>query len=289
MLKKSMKIMDDKSYRSVSAASMHSPFDVIAEKNGRTIILKFASNIDSITERDGIALSKLGFFFDAETYVVGYAFKGTKIEDDKIFARHGVDCISADTLSEVISDRSLPHAKKFMKEPRRINGSELKRIRKIAGMSMESLSDSTGVSKDSIYRYEHGFSAITSATLKKLEKALSSKLEDYISTDLHTYSDAFGVAKGEMIFVDLGTGPFEKMCKMRYRFELGNMADKRTMQKRASFYKRLNAEFGDYQFVLGENLCRKNIYGIPVITKEEFDFISDESELSEIAEERAGT
>ena len=279
------KLMERAGFSCVSVSNFHAPFDIMAEKKGRVIIIKSVSNIDSVTQEDGMALANLSNFFDAEAYVVGETYKNTKMEERKVFTRHGLSCISDDTVEVMLYNGSFKRARKFFSENVEINGSELKRLRKLSGMSMRQLSKNSGVSVDSIYRYEHGFTSASPENLVKLESALSSKLE--IVHHLAGSSRSAPQENGSIPIFDIGREPFNKGFKEKNRFEFAELADIRTLKKWSEFYAKFNEIFDDVQFIMTDDAHRENIFGIPTIKKSDIYSISDEQELYDIAAERS--
>lgn len=279
------KLMERAGFSCVSVSNFHAPFDIIAEKKGRVIIIKSVSNIDSVTPEDGMALANLSNFFDAEAYVVGETYKNTKMEERKVFTRHGLSCISDDTVEVMLYNGSFKRARKFFSENVEINGSELKRLRKLSGMSMRQLSKNSGVSVDSIYRYEHGFTSASPENLVKLESALSSKLE--VAHHLTGSAKSTLQENGSISIFDIGREPFNKGFKEKNRFEFAELADMRTLKKWSEFYARFNEIFDDVQFIMTDDAHHENIFGIPTIKKSDIYSISDEQELYDIAAERS--
>lgn len=278
-------IMDAAGFTMVSVENFHAPFDIIARKHSRTVIIKNVRNIDSVTKEDGHALSTLSYFFDAEVYIVGESYKGKDLEDHKVFKRHSIGCIDADSLQTVLYNGGLKYAKRFFNEEIEINGSELKRLRKLSGMSMKELSDISDVSVDSIYRYERGTGSASPKNLKKLEKVLDSKLaSDSKITNFSIYEDA--PATKTIHLLSINKEPFEKAFKGRHRFEFGEIADPRTLKKWALFYKKFNEVFDDTQFIITKGRKRESIFGIPTINGSKLSKLTDEEELYELAEEK---
>ncbi len=278
------KLMERAGFSCVSVGNFHAPFDIMAEKKDRVIIIKAVSNIDSVTPDDGRALAKLSNFFDAEAYVVGETYKNTKMEERKVFTRHGISCISNDTVEVMLYNGNFKHARKFFSENVEIDGSELKRLRRLSGMSMKQLSKSSGVSVDSIYRYEHGFTSASPENLEKLESALSSRLE--VAHQISASAKANRYENGSISIFDIDREPFNKGFKEKNRFEFAELADMRTLKKWSEFYARFNEVFDDIQFIMTDASTHENIFGIPTIKKSEIYSISDEQELYDIAAER---
>jgi predicted transcriptional regulator len=284
--KKRVKLCNDAvnaaGFSSVSVENFHAPFDIIAGRNGRSLILKAVRNIDSITPEDGKALSKLSYFFDAEAYVVGESYKGTKLEESKVFTRHGISCISDSTLEIMLYNGSFRLARKFFRENVEINGGELKRLRKLSGMSRKQLSEISEVSVDSIYRYENGYTSASPLNLEKLEKALSAKLSVNQSLE-HNYN--IKAAGHGIALLDINKEPFKKALKDKTRFEFAELADFRTLKKWSDFYKAFNAIFDDIQFIITKKEMHKKLFGIPTISKRKLYSLEDTEELYELAEE----
>lgn len=279
-------VIEDAGFSSVSVENFHAPFDIMAGKNGRSLILKTVGNIDSVTPDDGEVLSKLSYFFDAEVYVVGESYKGKKLEESKAFTRHGIKCMGASTFEAMLYNGDLRLAKKFFKEEVEINGGELKRLRRLSGMSRKQLSEVSDVSVDSIYRYENGYTSVSPSNLEKLEKALSTKLSvkqvHGESKQVDTPSNSNGIK-----VLDINKEPFNKVIKDKTRFEFAGLADMRTLKKWSDFYKAFNEIFDDMQFIITGRNPAKEIFGIPTISVKELSSISDVKQLYELAEERS--
>ncbi|MCL4371849.1 helix-turn-helix domain-containing protein [Candidatus Marsarchaeota archaeon] len=281
-----MRMLEQTGFSSVSISRFHSPFSAIAKRKEEVYIFKVVQNIDSISQAEGEALTKLSVFFNAHTYIIGSGYKSSKVEEGMAFSRHGVDCISAKTLEDLLSNKKPRHADKFIRGKMHINGYELRRLRKLAGLSQRGLAGLSGLSKDSIYKYERGSAAISSESLERLERVLLSNLGTESYAQERSFSAAGQTKVGELLFMETDRAPFEVVCRFRHRFEFAKMTDQRTMKKIADFYKEFDGIFNDRQFIIADS-SRAEAFGIPIISRQELNGIASEADLIEMAEERS--
>lgn len=290
-LGKYSKLLERYGFDQTYASGLRSSFDIISKKRDRVMILKFVDNIDSLSKSDALALKKLNGFFDADVFVVFRTYKGRKAERETIFTRHGVDCLSHATFESALNGGNIVRAERFMKAKYRVDSNELKRLRKLQNISMNSLSTKLKISKDTIYRYERGTGFATKPTLRKLEGFFKTTLvetqtkvekqnENYV---YHKISNTLDVN-----FLDVGSSPFFMLGKKHSRYEIAYESDRRTMKKLADFYKKLSDVLDDDYpfFIKNENNKLDNLDGIPLISNKELRTIRDEKELLDIIQSR---
>jgi len=286
LIRKYSKLLEYYGFSGVSAFGMRSSFDIISEKRGKITILKFVDNIDSLAKPEAEALKKLNSFFDADVFVVFRNYKGDSSARSSIFNRHGIDCVSQDYLESLLNGSELPRAQRFIKAKYRINPLELKKLRSMQNMSMRKLSAALDISKDTIYRYEHGSTFATEPMLKKLEHFFKTGMAEQtefsrpqIELKYHKMNPELDVN-----FADVGAAPFNVLGKKHSRYEISNVANIRTMKKLASFYTNLSTIFEqDYPFFMaGQGSAREIFDGIPVLTISELKKIRSEKELIDL-------
>ncbi len=290
LIRKYSKLLEYYGFSGASAFGMRSSFDIISEKKGKVTILKFVDNIDSLAKPEAETLKKLNSFFDADVFVVFKNYKSEKGDLRSIFNRHGVDCVSQDYLESLLNGSELPRAQKFIKAKYKINPIELKKLRKMQNMSMRKLSAALDISKDTIYRYEHGNAFATEPMLKKLERFFKTEMAEpsdrskpHIKLKYHQINPDLDVN-----FTNVGAAPFYVLGKKHSRYEISNVVDARTMKKLAVFYTGLSTILEqDYPFFMaGETSAREVFDGIPVLTTAELKRIKDEKELIDLISER---
>ncbi len=287
-MKEVLRLVEDNSFSTVEAYKFHTCFDIMAQKDGKRIIIKFEKNIDGLQKSDANALHMLETFLDSQALVIGKNYKGKKLEDGTIFKRYGIGCISESTLEYLMEGRDLNNAKRFKKNVKTIDGLALRRLRKLVDSSMHELSEAVGISKDSIYRYEKGREDITTENLSKLEDFFKSRLsyrKDSVHREKQCEFPGARLAGTQLLLFE--TDPFTLILKGLSIYEAGREANFRTMEKWADFYKDINKAFGDYPFFLGSNRLKKtNRNGIPVVTMKELETVGAESKLMELVLER---
>ena len=279
------KELESHGFTYASTASMRSCFDIIASRRGRLILIKLVDNINSLSRDEAEALRKLRTFFDAEIFV---AFRGDRQHSDRLFTRHGISCVEQSTLESILDNKPVAKARRFMKERYTIDSAELKRVRGLYGMSMRELSEKSGISKDTIFRYERGRSGARRQSAEKLEHILGVKVSgvDENVEKLPSYSYKKLVDKLDIGFLDV-SAPFDIVGKRHSRFEIARQADPRTMAKVAFFYRELlNVLPDDYRFFMVKKKSGDNLGGIPLLTQKEITKAKTERELIDLILER---
>jgi len=283
-----LKILEQNGFATLSATNFRSFFDTIAVKKGRVLVLKFIDDIDAVSAGHARALKKLGSFFDGETFVIGKKRKGRQMADNLKLQRHGVPCITYNTLELVLENAYIKKVERFIGAKCAIDGAALRKLRKLSGLSIRKLSSIAGLSKESIYRYESNMQAITKSNLIKLER--------FFATPLSCSEENENVLQKYRRFMDfdsismlrLSKDPFEILAKGNSRYEVGRTANERTMSKWAELYLALNQMFEDYPFFITKSKRgRSSLNGIPIISKEDLDSITTESGLLELITARS--
>ena len=286
MAEDALKILDSRGFDSVRLEGVRSCFDIVARKNGRMLMLKIVENIDSIDEKTARSVSMLTSFFDTSAFAVGFGYKGSRMRDGVVFSRHGISCISTGTVERVIDGEKPANAERFIGAKYRIDGHSLAAARRERGMSMRELSEATGISTDSIYRYESSSPYVSLANWKKLEGFFGSGIQTLHESDARTVpsrgtAETGGLPTGLGMF-EMESGPFKMIGKMKFRYEVGQITDRRTSRKRAEIYSKIHALTGkDFPFFISDKASIESVFGIPVIGKEELRHMSGEKELRE--------
>ncbi|MCL5429913.1 MAG: helix-turn-helix domain-containing protein [Candidatus Marsarchaeota archaeon] len=282
LVNKYSKLLSSYGFSETHTINMRSSFDIVSSKKGKVTILKFVDNIDSLGKADASSLRELMQFFGADAYVVFDKYKGNVKRSDMAFTRHGVECISNNCIEYVLSGRKIALAQRFMKKKYKICSSELHRLRKLNNISIRRLSSMVKISKETIERYENEDSFAKEENVRKLEKFFNANIADIVSFgNVEMQSKQKPVGLGNDMFME-SSAPFKMLGKGRFRYEVGGLADERTMKKVSTFYKSLSEVLdSDYQFFITKERKRDNIYGIPAISKAELSSMDDEDRLIE--------
>ncbi|MCL5112234.1 MAG: helix-turn-helix domain-containing protein [Candidatus Marsarchaeota archaeon] len=292
MVKDAIRILDSRGFESVQLGNVRSCFDIVARKKGRMLLFKIVENIDSIDERTAHSVAMLTNFFSTSAFAVGSGYKGSRLEEGIAFARHGISCISLETMERVIDGESPANAERFIGAKYRINGHSLREVREKSRTSIRELSEATGISADSIYRYESSSPYVSLSNWRKLEQFFNGKIRSLPAGVPEKVVDR---KSGERIeeshgisLIKMDSGPFNMIGKMKLRYEVGQITDRRTSRKRAEIYARIHTLTGkDFPFFISDKASIENVFGIPVVSRRELQQLSGEKELKEKLTARA--
>ena len=185
----------------------------------------------------------------------------------------------------------MPGARKLNVLTINIDGKALARERNKAGLSLEELSRKTGVSKDTIYRYEHERVKGTEQNIGKIEKVLRAS----IRKELDPFKDKIpGVVDENTALSFVGfksvrthSAPFQVIGKRKESILAGETSDRRTMKKRAVIYKNIDEVMNSSSCFLVEQSSTDTISGVPVVRRSELDEIKRPKKLLKLLEERS--
>ncbi len=276
--------------------SVRTCFDMLAEKRGRRLILKFAENINSVTSKEASALNKLKEFLNADTLIVASRGGAKKLSNDSYFTRKGIVCLSATAFEDYLNYMDIPRAEKFFRSRGKIDSAKLRMERRISGLSIRKLANITGISKGSLNRYERGDAYIKKATLEKLERFFSTDLS--IGTRNESAIDETRALHGHVnvverrlniaafeSFVD-DAPPFAALAEKSLRYEIGITNDRRTIRRLAAAYAEISKILhNDRQFIISDLMHGESLYGIPILTKNESKRLN-ETQLLEVIDSR---
>jgi putative transcriptional regulator len=155
---------------STHCISRPSCFDFVARKSGAVALFRVPPNLSNACRRDADELRTIsGFFGGAPLFVCDKA-KDKPLEDDTVYSRYGVFAISPSTLEDVLARRFLPL---ILAGPGGyyvcLDGDAIRRRRLKLGVSMGKLAESLGVSRRTLYGYEHGMAKASVSAAYKLE------------------------------------------------------------------------------------------------------------------------
>jgi len=265
-------------------------FDVVARRERELYILKVLENIDGLTQSQASELQKIAYMFGARALVVGEHTKTEKLAEGVLYERLGIPCLSPRAFSRMIECGELPGARKLNVLTINVDGKALARARGKAGLSLEELSKKTGVSKDTIYRYEHERVKGTENNIKKIEEVLRAS----IRKELDPFSEQLGVVdeKTALSFVGFESvrthsAPFQVIGKKKESLLAGENSDRRTMKKRAVIYKSIDEVMHSSSCFLVEQSATDSISGVPVVRRSELDEIKRPKKLLKLLEERS--
>jgi predicted transcriptional regulator len=262
-------------------------FDVAARRE-YLLLAKVLENIDALSAAHALELRRISAMLAGHAFVVGERTKCEALRDGVLYERYALPGCNVATLAAIVEDEP-PRLRKHRITQAHVNGQRMAELRVARGMTLEALAEATGISKDMLYRYEHGRSAASEENALLLEHAL----RGCITLPLDVFGDAQRIRAERTEFAALGfesirvrSAPFEILAKERERVIASSVSDMRTIRKRAALYEQLREVLDSYAcFMLAESRA-ESINGIPVVTREELGGLRRARELIKLIEER---
>jgi putative transcriptional regulator len=276
-------------YLSVYCTKIHSCFDMLAKREREALLVKVLENVDAFTKQQAEDMKKIAGMLSGNGFLVGERSNEYKLRDGVLYERHKVSAGTLKTFKGIVGGEELPRMRKFRELLVDIDERKMASRREELKLSLEELARKSGISKDTLYRYEHGKTYASEENARKIEEVLGMELRKFI--------DPF---KGRQKFVSedtllsiLGfesvkteTAPFDILGRERKLLFAGEEADRRTMAKRAGIYLNIMDAFGSSSCFILNRYSKDSIAGIPVVRREEIREIRKARELMKLIEER---
>ena len=280
-------------------------FDMVARKRLLLLLLKVLINIDGFTGQQAEEIKKVASTILASPVVVGVKSKYEYLEEDVVYERHGIPVIAPETLRNMIVDDIYPEVFAdrggYFVE---VDGDAIKEARERENLSLKDLANQAHVSRETIYKYEHGMVRASPETVIALESILNMKIT--LSVDLFKIPEA---EKGNITentpkeLIKLGFGiiptsktPFDALATSDPEQFKKNIAMITNMEKNRNqtILKRMAINVKDLSGVTGTDavFILKNkkplscIEGVPVVHSWEMDEIESPGEFLKIIKER---
>jgi len=288
LLRKASALLERNGFTVFQCAGTRACFDLVARRDDELFLIKALENIDSFTSEQARDLDKLSFMFNAKCAILGESTKEGRMDDGVLYQRQGIPAFSLRTMASVL-EGELPDSRKCKVLSIAIDGKKLAEARKAKDCSLDKLSIQTHISKETLYRYEHGQIGASVENVARLERVLGVN----IRKPINPFNGEPKPADEKTVFSSLGfksvkakSAPFEIAAKERKRLFAGEEADKRTMKKRACIYQHISKILESTPcFLLGESK-EDRLEGIPVIRRSELKEIKKARELLKLLEER---
>jgi putative transcriptional regulator len=270
-------------FATVLASNMHTFADIFAQGREGKYIIKAVHNIDSVTRKEAVALSKLSQFMGAEPLVVGEVSKNNKLKLGVSYYRFSIRCVSPEMLSNLSDSATSPLASKSVGLKAMVDGTKLRRLRKMSGSNAPDLARRAKISISTLYKHERSSNYAAMTTVTRLEKILG----DSVRTESQQYyrRTVFktGTLEGTgMQALKLNTAPFDIVAKDKNLFEISLDANSRTLAKRATFFSAIRETFeNNYPFFLSSRK-KGRVLGVPVVGKEEISRVHSEDDLLDL-------
>ncbi len=282
-------------------------FDMVARKRLLLLLLKVLINIDGFTGQQAEEIKKVASSILASPLVVGVKSKHEYLEEDVVYERHGIPVIAPETLRNMIVDEIYPEVFAdrggYFVE---VDGNAIKEARERENLSLKDLANHAHVSRETIYKYEHGMVRASPETVITLENILNMKIT--LSVDIFKIPESENISTSENTpkeLANLGFGviptnktPFDAIAKSDPEMEelkknismITNMDKNRNqkiLQKMALNVKDLSCVTGtEAVFIFEQKKKVECIEGVPVVHNWELGEMENSKEFLKIIKER---
>ena len=148
-------------------------FDFAARKKDLLVLIKLIKNLGTIPAEYGSELRLIAQKLSAAPIFVGLPTSNNHMKNDTAYNRHGIHTVTLETLLATFVDGKYP-----LVEARpggfyvQLDKGAIQARRKELGLSLGELASMIGVSRRTVYGYEHGLAKATVSTALRLETVL---------------------------------------------------------------------------------------------------------------------
>ncbi|HML06151.1 MAG TPA: transcriptional regulator, partial [Methanobacterium sp.] len=264
-------------------------------------------NVDGFTGQQAEEIKKVASTILASPVVVGVKSKYEYLEEDVVYERHGIPVIAPETLRNMIVDDIYPEVFAdrggYFVE---VDGDAIKEARERENLSLKDLANQAHVSRETIYKYEHGMVRASPETVITLESILNMKIT--LSVDVFKIPESENIKPTEDTpkeLAQLGFGvirtnktPFDAIAKSDPELEelkkniamITNMEKNRNqkvLKKMAINVKDLSDVTGtEAVFIFEHKKNMECLEGVPVVHNWEIGEMESSREFLKIIKER---
>ncbi|MEN4006191.1 MAG: transcriptional regulator [Methanobacteriaceae archaeon] len=282
-------------------------FDMLARKKLLLLLLKVLINIEGFTGEQAEEIKKVASTILASPVVVGIKSKYEYLEEDVVYERHGIPVIAPETLHNMIACDIYPElfadrGGYFVE----VDGNAIKEARERKNLSLKDLANYAHVSRETIYKYEHGMVRACPETVITLESILDMKIT--LSVDIFKIPESenakmmentpkelaqlgFGVIKTKKAPFDAISRPDPELEKLKKNITMITNMDKnrnqKVLKKMALNVKDLSGVTGtEAVFIFEHKRNLKCIEGVPVVHNWEIGEMESSKDFLRIIKER---
>lgn len=290
---------------------------MVARNEFLLLLMKVLINVDGFTGEQAEEIKKLSSMFMASPLIVGLKSKSELLEEDVVYERHGIPVIAIETLRSMVLEEIYPEifadrGGYFV----RMDGNVIKEAREEQNLSLKDLADLAHVSRETIYKYEHGMVRAFPETAMILESILNMritlsvdlfKVPEHETTVTRPNAKTGKTENQPRKLVDLGFGvvptnrtPFDALAKPEAEVlrdiqknqgplitNLEKNRNQTVLKKMAVNVKDLSGVTGtDAVFIMEGKRNLKCIEGIPVVHSWEMEEMKTSKEFLRVVRER---
>ena len=278
-------------------------FDIAARKK-LLLMLKVLVNVDSIYPAQAEQLKRLCHLISAFPILVGDRTRTEKIGDDVVHERYDLPAVNIETLRMLVQTSSMPlifgtKGGYYV----RIDGDALRREREKRGLSLKQVAEKIGVSRESVYNYEHGGNA-TVETAMALVDELGADLVRPVEVLKHVTMNVppertpgdtlLGAVISELKRIGFGVystprTPFDAMAKQSSDEILTAVFERYArLRQNVRVISSLSRVVDINTFMVSEDETRsEKLDGVPVFRREDLSTLENRRDLSAMMREKS--
>lgn len=277
-------------------------FDLVARRDKDLLILKVLGNVDALSEPIAQEMKVLCKFLQARPLLVGLRAGTGNLEAGVVYARHDIPIVTPETLEQYVLHGDAPVV---FAAPGgfyvQIDASALRTARESRELSLGVMAQIAGVSRRAIQMYEEGMSASIDAAMRLeefLQRELIRPLDPFHSFDPAGFEPPVPPrSQGdpmEALVTRLLQGlGYQVRSTQRSPFNALSTQDKTTyltgigedspqLRRRARVVTSVSRITERPGFFVVERTTRTSLEGMPVVTREELNTLSDPEKILEL-------
>lgn len=309
VLMKAISFLKTQGFNVSTFLDSNSCFDLVANRSDLKLVVKVYSNIDGFRKEQAEELQKIAKAFEAVVLIIGEKTKAFTMKKGLVYERHSIPAMNYSTFVSIF-DTVVPSVKYFKgKSIVELDSDKLREKRDNLDLTLDELAKKTGITKESLYRLEHGFST-SIETAKKLEKLLKADLiieknllEDFVQIrkekEKQTFSEKFDQkSDSQSIFdekfddsalekihslgldvIEFRHAPFKAFGTKKEFLLIDKGKEKTDLTKKALVLEKTKAVFDSHSLILTKKFNLERIASTPIMQEEELDSYSKANEL----------
>lgn len=282
-------LLEKRGFSCFVSLEKRSCFDIAARKGQLLLLIKIMPNIDSLHEDQAEELRSLAYSLNGKALVVGQKSKSYELMDGVIYERYKIKTLNAKTLEMSLGEEK--PTKKCYKGRLIAELDQHALEKKLEEVNIAELAKKMNLSRRAIYQYRDG-AGIEFEKAKKLEELLDIEL----IKPQKVFSDPVPPAPQALIdylkkLQELGfqVTPvhrgFDALASERESLVIDETDEKHAKQK-TLFMKDLGTFFKSHPVFVIEKAKKKNLKGIPVISKKEIKETKSAGEIIDKTKDR---
>lgn len=266
-------------------------FDVAAKKNNYFFVIKILENADALREESASELKRIAAIFHAVPLLMAEKTKTSTLQTGTAYERYQIPLVSLQTFKHLLVEGTLQSQSFKGKELVQLNARELRNRRNAHGLTLTELGRKTGVSAETIHRYEKG---------RKAQEKHAAKIEKQLGAGIIQQTRLFSVPVSDFAFdsefsdhalekihslgMELALfehAPFKAFGKPSEPFLINLGKEKKEIQRKALVLEKTKTVFKGHSVVISKEYKIKSIQHTPVFAEEELDSYTKIQQLLE--------